>query len=582
MPRIASPLAGVLALAVLLAPATPASAQHVVWVDFTTRSFDLSAFNNSSIDDARSENAVKARILHLMAEDYANYDVQLTTFRPPAGRYTRLVIGGDVPGNPAATTLGTSLPWGQCTRSQCGEALQATDHGSWKTDKESLAFVFSDNFAVSGMTGSSANVDSIATAVARTASHELGHVLGLEHWFAIDTYEAGFGLPQNSSQVDTSLDWSSRTTGGIMGDPTNIRFAASAPARFSPHISNEHLMRNMGTRNYHQSLGRFDGGRNAATGDLLIGQMRSPSAVAWGVSYSRNGAFTSASAYATDAGDPTDVFLAGDVDGDGDTDLVYGRPSAAKTVRWFVRKAGGGRFGDYETWVSDAGDVGDVFRIGDVNGDGRDDLLYGRPATGNHHPNATPLTWYVRLSTGSAFGGYSQWLASGGYQGHPVFVRDFDGDGRADLVTSRVPTGQPGIWTLHRSTGQAFARGSRLFAGTGVETDRFFLDDVTGDGKPDFIIGRRLSRNNIRWYVRNNVNGRAFHSDAKVWINDSGNSGDIFRVGDATGDGRADLVIVRRDNLTGSVLWVSPSTGSTFGAPARWARNVGRDGFLLF
>ena len=85
-------------------------------------------------------------------------------------------------------------------------------------------------------------------------------------------------------------------------------------------------------------------------------------------SYSTGSRFGAPVNLVPDGGDPTDVYLTGDVDGDGDSDLVYGRASSASAVKWFVRRSTGQGLGNYETWVNDAGDIGDVFRIGDVNG----------------------------------------------------------------------------------------------------------------------------------------------------------------------------------------------------------------------
>jgi hypothetical protein len=570
-------------LAAGVGPVPQLGAQHVVWVDYSTRSFNPQIFNNISIRNSRSWDDVKARIIKYLAEDYANYEIQFVPFKPEAGRYTRLIIGGDALGG-ASNVLGTSLPWGVCQASECGVTLQATDHGSWRTDKESIAFVFSDNSAGSSLTGSTATIGRIASAIGKTASHELGHIIGLEHWFAVDSYEAGFALPQGSSQVNTTTQNSSARIPHVMGTGLSVAMLADSSFRFSPHISNEHLMQNLGTRGYHLPLANFNRPSRGtpSTADLLIGEMTSTSAVSWDVSSSSGRAFGSPVNFVADGGDPADVYLTGDVNGDGAADLVYGRASSATSVRWFVRLSTGSGFGAYETWVSDAGDVGDVFRIGDVNGDGKDDLLYGRPSTGNHNASAIPLQWFVRLSTGSAFGQYSEWIASAGYQGHPVFVRDFNRDGQADLITARIPAGQPGIWNLYTSTGQGFASSGRLYAGTGADTDRLFLDDVSGDGVPDLIIGRRVSRNQIRWYVRRAASGPSFEATPHIWIEDAGDSGDIFRVGDVTGDGLADLVIMRRDQPTGSSLWVSASTGAKFSGPQRWGANIGQDGLFVY
>lgn len=579
------------ALLAVLLPLESVAGQHVVWVDFETRGFSTAEFKNRSLRNTRSLNDVKRRIVHHLAQDYANYEVYFVTNKPRTGRYTRLIIGGgDLDDDRSA--FGTSLDsWFTCPASDCGRTLKATDHWSWRTHVESVAFVFSGVMG-SAMSANDATVENISALVARTASHELGHILGLEHWFAVDSYEAGFDLPQNSPSVTVTDDDWKKFPEHVMASDMGVGTRLSVDPRFSPHISNEHLIRNMHTRGYHLPLGEFGRVRRGgpARADLLIGDMSSPTAVAWEASLSSGTSFGSPRTFRADGGDPTDIFLTGDVDGDGDTDLVYGRPLSATTVRWYVRETTPSGFSGYSTWSTDAGDVGDVFRLGDVTGDGRADLVYGRPLAGANHANAIRLKWFVRPSSGTAFGRYSEWLGTGGYQGHPIFLRDFDGDGLDDLVTAYIPIGgNTGRWEWNRSLGNRFASVAMLYRGTGVDTDRFFLDDVHGDGAPDLIIGRRISRNRIRWYVRQGTafTGRSgvtarFSSNASVYGDDVGDSGDYFRVGDVNGDGRADLVVQRRNNATGSRTWVSLSQVSSFAGPRRWGNDRGEDGQLVY
>jgi hypothetical protein len=63
----------------------------------------------------------------------------------------------------------------------------------------------------------------------------------------------------------------------------------------------------------------------------------------------------------------------GDANGDGKADLVYGRPLGMTSlittldltlVRWFGRSSLGSSFSSFTTWADDAGNEGDCFPYG--------------------------------------------------------------------------------------------------------------------------------------------------------------------------------------------------------------------------
>jgi hypothetical protein len=73
--------------------------------------------------------------------------------------------------------------------------------------------------------------------------------------------------------------------------------------------------------------------------------------------------------------------------------------------------------------VNGAGDAGDLFRLGDGNGDGRVDLFYARPrgiTSLTSMPDLTWVQWYGRMSTGSLFGAYTVWAADAADDGDIV------------------------------------------------------------------------------------------------------------------------------------------------------------------
>jgi hypothetical protein len=199
---------------------------------------------------------------------------------------------------------------------------------------------------------------------------------------------------------------------------------------FSVHSERRKLASSVQLRNHFAPLPNFAG--NATRADLIYGRLSSPNVMKWFERTSTGSAFGGFSEWSSDAGNAGDIFLTGDVNNDGRADLVYGRIEASKQVTWFVRLSDGSNFGGFSTWADDAGDAGDSFRLADVNNDGRADLVYGRPL------DSKTVRWFVRKSNGSSFGNFSTWADDAGDIGDLFYVADVDHDKKADLVYSRA------------------------------------------------------------------------------------------------------------------------------------------------
>ncbi len=231
---------------------------------------------------------------------------------------------------------------------------------------------------------------------------------------------------------------------------------------------------------------------------------------------------------------------AGDVNGDGSPDLLVGAPGAGNNGRagsgsaYLILKpilgnvnlaslgAAGVRF-DGAAAADAAGSS--VAGAGDVNGDGRADVLIGAPFADNNGRDFSGSAYLVRgraapvtldlagLGTaGARFDGG----AAFDFAGTAVAgVGDVNGDGRADLAV-----GAPGVDGNGRSAsgaanlifGQATPAGLDLasLGAAGVRIDGAAADDgagtsvaaagdVTGDGRADMLIGAPSADNNGRF-----------------------------------------------------------------------------------
>jgi len=285
------------------------------------------------------------------------------------------------------------------------------------------------------------------------------------------------------------------------------------------------------------------------------------------------------------------VTAVGDVDLDGKTDLALGAP-AENLGRGRVTLVSGAT---HATLFSVAGTLAGerfgaaVAPAGDVNGDGRLDLLVGAPGSALMTGSATVLSGVdgavLRTVTGSSLGAHFGAAVAG--------AGDSNGDGKADLLVGAPDhasgtgsgNGQVTLWSG--------ANGSLLQSVTGSSGDH--LGIALGgwsmvDQEPMEIIGLTMEGNGGTGAVQ--IRSRTtFALLATVPGTTAGASfgASIARLGDVNGDGHPDVAVGAPGN-GGSVSVLSgtnwsvllglpaPDTGTGFGSIVAEIGDVNGDG----
>ena len=286
-------------------------------------------------------------------------------------------------------------------------------------------------------------------------------------------------------------------------------------------------------------------------------------------SYSNEGHYTWIRDFGTGS---TSRFL-GDVDGDGKDDAVAYFDA---TGGWYVALSNGKNFSDGTLWKNGFGGNSAKQFLADVTGDGKKDavVFYNGMGQGD---------WYVAPSTGTGFGAYSLWKSGFGGSSSKQFVKDVDGDGKADVV---VYHGSAGDWYAALSTGSSFGAYSLWKGGFGLNSTDQLLADVTnagktgGDNKADVIVFYNGTGQG-QWYVAPST-GTGF-SAYSLWKSGVGSGATSRIVGNINGDGMEDILLyynVYTDGTTGRWFELF-SNGSAFLDPVDWKLGHGNGSRLL-
>ena len=249
----------------------------------------------------------------------------------------------------------------------------------------------------------------------------------------------------------------------------------------------------------------------------------------------------------------TDSVALGDMDGDGDLDIVAGNSVAGISgknayLNVYLNK-GAGNFPAGPS-LDSGPDRNYSVAVGDMDGDGDLDIAAGNSG----HQNMV----YLNDGTGT----FTTTIPFGPITGttDSVAVGDMDGDGNLDIIAGNYD--QQNAVYLNDGAGN-FPTGGRNFGKAEKRTDSVAVGDMDGDGDLDIIVGNNGQQNVV--YLNdgagNFATGRNFGTGSDAT--------ESVAIGDMDGDG--DLDIVAGNYNQRSVVYLNDGAGNF---PMR-GRNLG-------
>lgn len=234
---------------------------------------------------------------------------------------------------------------------------------------------------------------------------------------------------------------------------------------------------------------------------------------------------------------PNGQWLTGDFNGDGRGDLLHAVQGTDYVHPWLSNGDGTFAIGQFRPWAG-YGIPNGVWLTGDINADGRTDIVHAVANTNYVH------TW---ISTGNGNFNVGTFRAWNGY-GIPNgqwFTGDFNGDRRADLLHAVNGTDYVHLW-MSNGNGTFNILTFRPWAGYGIPNGVWRLGDFNGDGRTDIFHG--VANTDYAHVWTSNGNGTFAVGTVRPWAGyPMGALPDAARpwmVADINADRRADLINV--------------------------------------
>lgn len=273
-----------------------------------------------------------------------------------------------------------------------------------------------------------------------------------------------------------------------------------------------------------------------------------------------------------------------DVNGDGRSDLIwtYRYGNALGRVLYTANSTGTGF--TQKSAVTETGFAASIINeqdqqyiTGDVNGDGRSDLVWIGRLNGDVY-----RVIYLANSAGTGFDsqGYEVDVNSDYslYENGQYQLADVNGDGRSDLVWTFLYKENFGrvVYLAHTDSSNRISLEKTTFdidadySPSAYDNHNFQTGDVNGDGKADLVWTFTYLDNLVRVLYLANSNGTAFiktslQKDIDIFPSATLYRDQKFHLGDVNADGKADLVwTYNYNNQLGRNVYLSTALGTSF------------------
>jgi hypothetical protein len=246
---------------------------------------------------------------------------------------------------------------------------------------------------------------------------------------------------------------------------------------------------------------------------------------------------------------PNGLWLTGDFNGDGKTDIFHAVQNADYANVWLSNGDGTFSVHSFSPWPGYAIPNG-VWLAGDFNGDGKTDIVHAVANTDYANVWLSNGDGTFTVRSFSPWSGYEipngVWLAG-----------DFNGDGKTDILHAVANTDYANVW-LSNGDGTFAVRSFSPWAGYSIPNGLWIVGDFNGDGKSDVLHAVQDADYANVWLSNGDgtFNVRSFSPWAGYAIPNG-----VWLTGDFNGDGKTDIFHAVQDTDYANV-WLSNGDGT--------------------